>query len=94
MAAFLIKEGADVNAKNKRKVSPLHESAYRGFIDLVELLIQKGAAINATDKVGDTYIRALRKPSVNNASLTPRSHTHDRMVGHHCTPRVDKATLE
>ena len=78
----------------QRKVSPLHESAYRGFIDLVELLIHKGAAINATDKVGDTYIRALRKPSVNNASLTPRIRTHDRMVGHHCTPRVDKATLE
>ena len=42
----------------QRKVSPLHESAYRGFIDLVELLIHKGAAINATDKDGWTPLHA------------------------------------
>lgn len=36
---------------SQRKVSPLHESAYRGYEDLVYLLITNGAAVNSTDKV-------------------------------------------
>jgi len=36
---------------SQRKVSPLHESAYRGYEDLVYLLITNGAAVNCTDKV-------------------------------------------
>ena len=42
----------------QRKVSPLHESSYRGFIDLVQMLIDKGAAIDATDKDGWTPLHA------------------------------------
>jgi hypothetical protein len=36
---------------SQRKVSPLHEVAYRGFPNLVQLLITNGAAVNCTDKV-------------------------------------------
>ena len=39
-------------------MSPLHESAYRGFLGLVKLLIEKGAAIDATDKDGWTPLHA------------------------------------
>ena len=35
----------------QRKVSPLHECAYRGFEGLVQQLIKAGASINAMDKV-------------------------------------------
>eukprot|EP01046_Picozoa_sp_COSAG06_P118201 COSAG06_NODE_65346_length_257_cov_0.658228_1_plen_46_part_10 len=32
-------------------MSPLHESAYRGYLELVKILLAAGAFINATDKV-------------------------------------------
>ena len=43
----LIKEGADVNAKDKTGETPLHGAAETGRKDVVELLISKGANVNA-----------------------------------------------
>ncbi len=42
----------------QRKVSPLHESSYRGYIKLVKLLLDEGAAVDATDKDGWTPLHA------------------------------------
>ena len=53
----------------QRKVSPLHESAYRGFVDLVQLLIEKGAAIDATDKDGWTPLHAACRQGNTNVVL-------------------------
>ena len=50
--------GTDVNAKDKgffRKDStPLHHAALKGQKEVVELLIEKGADVNAKDDVGRT----------------------------------------
>jgi outer membrane protein assembly factor BamB len=43
----LISEGADVSAKSRNGMIPLHWAALNGHKDIVELLIQKGADVNA-----------------------------------------------
>ena len=51
---LLIAKGADVNAKDKYDMTPLHPAAGRGHKEVVELLIAKGADVNAKDEDGDT----------------------------------------
>jgi ankyrin repeat protein len=55
VAALLIANGADVNAKtNKYGWTPLHRAASEGHKEIVELLIAKGADVNAKKKDGWT----------------------------------------
>jgi len=48
----LISQGADVNAKDKRGMTPLHNAAYYGQRQVAEVLIAKGANVNETDTAG------------------------------------------
>ena len=51
----LISDGADVNAKNDwHEQTPLHNAAYYGHLKIAELLIKKGAKVNAKDSDGWT----------------------------------------
>ena len=47
IANLLIKNGADVNAKQMQGVTPLHSAAHNGQNELAKLLIDSGADINA-----------------------------------------------
>lgn len=53
---FLIKNGADLNYKNKYGTTALMASAFLGHHDAVKLLINSGADTNIKDKNGDTAI--------------------------------------
>jgi ankyrin repeat protein len=50
----LISQGADVNAKDNRGMTPLHKAAYYGRRQMAKVLIAKGANVNGTDKAGQT----------------------------------------
>jgi ankyrin repeat protein len=50
----LISQGADVNAKDNRGMTPLHKAAYYGQRQMAEVLIGKGANVNETDTAGRT----------------------------------------
>ncbi|MCJ8328875.1 MAG: ankyrin repeat domain-containing protein [Lentisphaeria bacterium] len=52
IAGFLIKNGADVNKGNKIGITPLHDAARFGKMDIVKLLIKNGAKLNIKDKFG------------------------------------------
>ena len=55
IAEMLIVAGADVNAK-ARGSTPLHNAAYRGLKEIVELLIAKGANINPMNNQGKSAL--------------------------------------
>ena len=50
---------ADVNAKNKTGATPLHFATNYGQLEIVELLISKGADVNAKDHVSITPLHLV-----------------------------------
>ncbi|MGQ0582466.1 MAG: ankyrin repeat domain-containing protein [Reyranella sp.] len=56
IAALLLANGADVNAKDFLGITPLHNAAVRGVLDMVRFLVEQGADINAKDN-GNTPLR-------------------------------------
>jgi ankyrin repeat protein len=46
MVVLLLEKGADVQIRNKGGLTALHAAAYGGHLDIVELLVSKGALIN------------------------------------------------
>jgi len=52
-----IAKGADVNAKNKDGLTPLHQAAFGKRVEIVQLLVSAGADVNAKDK-NDTVLLA------------------------------------
>ena len=51
---WLIKKGADVNAKNGLDDTPLHSAAWRGWEESVAILLEHGADTKAENKDGKT----------------------------------------
>ena len=53
---LLLDHGANVNAKGKKKVTPLMYAAWFGMKDAVEVLVRRGAALNESDEAGRTAL--------------------------------------
>ena len=53
---LLLKAGGDINAKDSRGLSPLHEAARWGWNDVVQFLVENGADLNAKDNRGNTPV--------------------------------------
>lgn len=51
---MLIANGADVNARNKKGLTPLHVAVMKGALDVVVELLQNGANVDAQDSDGYT----------------------------------------
>lgn len=56
LAEFLISHGADVNASNKLKFTPLLFSAQEGFLELLELLDKHDTDLKAKTEQGSTML--------------------------------------
>ena len=54
VAQFLLKNGADPNARRYSGFTPLHDAAMNGHKSMVELLLDHGANVQAVDNSGDT----------------------------------------
>ena len=54
IAEFLLANGADVNAKNRRGATPLHVAARAGQKEVAEFLLANGADIEAKERYGFT----------------------------------------
>ena len=50
----LLDLGADIDVRNYKGKTALHYAAKAGFLKVINLLIEKGATVDATDKEGET----------------------------------------
>ena len=53
---LLLNAGGDINGKDSRGLSPLHEAARWGWNDVVQFLVDNGADLNAKDNRGNTPV--------------------------------------
>lgn len=53
VAGLLLERGSDIHHRNHRGETVLHEAVERGKVDLVRLLIEKGASIESTTRSGN-----------------------------------------
>lgn len=53
---ILIRKGCLLNEKNKDSLTPLHLAIDHSHLDIVDLLLKNGAAINAIDGLGQTAL--------------------------------------
>ena len=63
IAAFLIDQGADIHAvaRNAMQIQPLHAAVAGQYADIVRLLIEHGADVNARQQSGFTPLMAARQ---------------------------------
>merc|ERR1712154_660732 len=54
MSASSIEQGADMNARDNFKWTPLHHACHAGQLDIVQLLVESGAEIDASTINGGT----------------------------------------
>lgn len=97
---FLIKRGAEINIRNRRKQTPLHYAAMIGNSKITEFLISNGADINATDKENNTPLHeAARKGRLNvvqillsfNADVTIRGYNNETALEKASTDEIREA---
>lgn len=70
---ILLKNGADVNARQHGGYTPLHSAATNGQSDMIELLIQNGADVHARTDDGKSAVKlALEKHHPEIAGLLRR----------------------
>ena len=74
---LLIKAGADVNSKDSRGLTPLHEAARWGWNDVVTFLVQNGADLNVKDNRGLTPIDSALGKAGGNSRGGARIDVHE-----------------
>lgn len=60
LAAALLEAGADPDVRQEGGCTPLHEAAYNGNVELIELLLEHGANPELPDDAGVTPARMAR----------------------------------
>jgi uncharacterized protein len=99
----LLAQGVDVNTTDDEGLTPLHFAASRDSVDVVRLLLDAGAAVNAQSVAGDTPIyhairnttpaacdiqRLLRERGADPTIANTKGHSALRFVQRYGTPEM------
>jgi uncharacterized protein len=74
---LLLKAGGNVNAKDPRGLTPLHEAARWGWNDVVRFLVDNGADVNAEDNRGNTPVDSALGKAGGNSRGGQRIDVHE-----------------
>ena len=74
---LLLAAGGDVNAKDPRGLTPLHEAARWGWNDVVQFLVDSGADLTAKDNRGNTPVDAALGKAGGNSRGGQRIDVHE-----------------
>jgi ankyrin repeat protein len=74
---LLIKAGGDINSKDSRGLTPLHEAARWGWNDVVTFLVQNGADLTVKDNRGLTPIDSALGKAGGNSRGGARIDVHE-----------------
>lgn len=77
---ILIRKGCLLNEKNKDLLTPLHLAIDHSFLDIVDLLLKNGAAINALDGLGQTALHRCARDDNEQACRLLLSYNIDATV--------------
>ena len=62
----LLKHGADIHVRSSKGKTALHCAAKAGFLKVIDVLIEKGANIDATDNNGETALFEVIRSTIKN----------------------------
>jgi hypothetical protein len=74
---LLLQAGGDINAKDARGLTPLHEAARWGWNDVVQFLVANGADVNAKDSRGNTPVESALGKAGGNSRGGQRIDVHE-----------------
>lgn len=74
---LLLEAGGDINAKDSRGLTPLHEAARWGWNDVVKFLVVKGANLDAKDNRGMTPVDSALGKAGGNSRGGQRIDVHE-----------------
>jgi uncharacterized protein len=74
---LLLKAGGDIDSKDSRGLTPLHEAARWGWNDVVQFLVSNGADLNAKDSRGNTPIDSALGKAGGNSRGGARIDVHE-----------------
>lgn len=92
IARALIKAGANVNAKEVCRNTPLHAAAGNGSLDLVRLLVENGADIGAVNEFYETPANVAAKKGHQQVVKFLRS-AHDEQVNAKLKSKISSNSL-
>ncbi len=74
---LLLKAGGDINARDPRGLTPLHEAARWGWNDVVQFLVSNGADLTAKDSRGNTPVDSALGKAGGNSRGGQRIDVHE-----------------
>jgi ankyrin repeat protein len=74
---LLVNAGGDINGRDPRGLTPLHEAARWGWNDVVQFLVDNGADLNAKDNRGNTPVDAALGKAGGNSRGGQRVDVHE-----------------